>query len=467
LTSYFEKIRTYQDSIALYPEAGKQVAYRQLCDDADSIARTIGRRCLVFLMCRNCVESVAGYVGFLRAGIVPVLLADSIDAALLNNLLEKYQPSYFFLPAEKTAEVRSESIFSYGSYVLLKLPYIQDYELNPELAVLLTTSGSTGSPKLVRQSYKNVKANTDSIINYLGISPDDRAITTLPMNYTYGLSILQTHLSRGAALILTDASLMEKRFWEDCKQYKVTTFGGVPYTYEMLKRLHFDRMDLPSLRYITQAGGKLSKELASEFTALCKQKGCKFIVMYGQTEATARMAYLPWEYAERKAGSMGVAIPGGRFWLEDENNQKIETADTTGELVYQGNNVTLGYAQNRFDLAKGDENHKILHTGDIAQRDKDGFYYIVGRKKRFLKIYGNRVNLDEIEGLLKKAGVIECACAGNDDNLKVYVTGEESKAQALKFIEEHTAINRSGFSVSVIETIPRNDAGKVLYSALN
>jgi acyl-coenzyme A synthetase/AMP-(fatty) acid ligase len=268
-------------------------------------------------------------------------------------------------------------------------------------------------------------------------------------------------------LILTTASLMEKRLWDDFRKYKATTFGGVPYTYEMLKRLHFDKMDLPTLRYITQAGGKLSKELAAEFVAICKKKNCKLIVMYGQTEATARMSYLPWDYAESKAGSMGIAIPGGKFWLEDVNNEPIEKANETGELVDQGDNVTLGYAQNRFDLAKPDENHGVLHTGDMAQRDADGFYYIVGRKKRFLKIYGNRVNLDEIEGLLKKSGVTECACAGKDDNLKVYVTSDEAKKKTASFIAEHTGINRNGFTVVVIDAIPRSDSGKVLYSSLN
>ena len=317
----------------------------------------------------------------------------------------------------------------------------------------------------MRQSVQNVEENTRSIVAYLGITGQDRAITTLPMSYTYGLSILQTHLAQGAAVILTEATMLDKRFWTLFREQEATTFGGVPYIYEMLKKLRFARMDLPSLRHITQAGGKLSKELSEEFSEICTQKGIQMIVMYGQTEATARMSYLPWEYAISKAGSIGVAIPGGTFQLIDAEGGIIERPETTGELIYSGKNVTLGYAQDRFDLNKPDENHGILHTGDMAKRDADGFYYIVGRKKRFLKLFGSRVNLDEVEGLLKKQG-IECACTGEDDRMDVYITDVQQLDRAGAFLREHTSINPNGFSVRYIEEIPRNESGKVLYTAL-
>ncbi|GHV45755.1 hypothetical protein AGMMS49546_32340 [Spirochaetia bacterium] len=258
---------------------------------------------------------------------------------------------------------------------------------------------------------------------------------------------------------------MEKRFWTVLQEKKATTFGGVPYTFEMLKRFHFDRMELPYLQYITQAGGKLPKELALEFIASCKKKGIQFIIMYGQTEASPRMSYVPWKFAEVKADSIGIAIPGGHFWLEDADGSIIESSDVPGELVYEGENVTLGYAESRFDLGRGDDNNGILHTGDMAKRDKDGFYYIVGRQKRFLKLFGNRVNLDEVEGLLKKEG-LDCACTGSDDLMRIYVTSEKDKEKAAAFIIENTGINRNGFKVFEIAALPRNDAGKILYSAL-
>ena len=463
--AFWNTLERFGERTALITETGEHITYSALLARADEIAGAAGSRCLAFLMCRNCAGAAAGYLGFLRRGVVPVLLAENLDKSMLEGLLASYRPAYFYLPNEKAPDLPGVTAWQGESYTLLRLPYEQDYKLPEELALLLTTSGSTGSPKLVRQSGRNIEANTRSIAEYLGILPEDRAITTLHMQYTYGLSILQSHLSVGAAVILTDKTLMDKEFWALLKEQKATTFGGVPYIYEMLKKLRFDRMNLPSLRYLTQAGGKLPKELAEEFIQTCKRKNMKFIVMYGQTEATARMAYLPWEHAESHAASIGIAIPGGEFWLADPEGAPILEPETTGELVYRGPNVTLGYAENRFDLCKPDENHGELRTGDMAKRDAKGFYYIVGRKKRFLKLFGSRVNLDEVEGLLNRAG-IPCACAGVDDRLDVYITDGSLLGQAERFIKEHTAINPNGFQLHVIEEIPRNDSGKVLYSAL-
>jgi len=463
---FFDELDRFSDRIALISEDGSEYSYRKLISLGDSLAEQIGERCLTFLFCSNTVESVMGYVGCMRHRILPVLLNTAIDHQLLVALMRNYHPKFCWLPASIADQVSGKQVWSYGSYILISTEYEQDYQLYPELGLLLTTSGSTGSPKLVRQSYRNIQSNTESIIEYLGIKDGDRAISTLPMSYTYGLSILNTHLAAGASEILTDTTLMDKLFWELLKKNNATTFGGVPYIYEMLKKLRFERMELPSLRYLTQAGGKLSAELSAEFSALCAKRGMKFIVMYGQTEATARMSWLPFEHAQDKAGSIGIAIPGGRFTLEDIDGSEIAAPEVAGELIYYGDNVTLGYAQSRFDLIKSDENDGILRTGDIAKRDSDGFYYIVGRKKRFLKIFGNRVNLDEVEGLLKKEG-IDCACAGTDDCLKIFVTDPDMLGKVTEFIDHHTAISHSGFRVMVIDKIPRSESGKILYAELN
>jgi len=174
---------------------------------------------------------------------------------------------------------------------------------------------------------------------------------------------------------------------------------------------------------------------------------------------------LPWEYARTKVGSIGIAIPGGKFWLEDEDRNVIRTNDRIGELVYQGDNVTMGYAESCIDLQKGDENNGILRTGDLAKRDADGFYYITGRMKRFLKMYGNRVNLDEIEELIRTAGH-DCVCAGTDDNLKIYITEPDDNNKIVSYISKLTGINRAGLSSVYIDKIPRNESGKVQYSDL-
>lgn len=228
-------------------------------------------------------------------------------------------------------------------------------------------------------------------------------------------------------------------------------------------------MDLPSLRTMTQAGGKLSPQLHKEFAEYALEKGIHFIVMYGQTEATARMSYLPHDKALIKYGSMGIAIPGGKFSLIDAEENIISESNIVGELVYEGENVTLGYAECREDLQKGDERNGVLFTGDMAKKDDDGYYYIVGRKKRFLKIYGNRVNLDEVERMLATAYPdMEFACIGVDDHMQIFMTrcGEQQCDVIRDFVAERTGLNRIAFEVRKIDEIPKNDSGKKLYSEL-
>ncbi|MFW5677994.1 MAG: AMP-binding protein, partial [Acetivibrio ethanolgignens] len=390
-------LNQFQDNQAIIDESGNSLTYEQLYRESEELYDVIGGRCLVFCLCTNRVGSVLGYVSFVEHDVVPVLLNSQLEKELLSTLLNTYHPSYIWIPTEQKDDFISCSmIYEKYGYVLLKTDFKKRYPLYKELCLLLTTSGSTGSPKLVRQSYRNVKSNADSIIQYLKIDATERPITTLPMNYTYGLSIINSHLMVGATILVTDKGLMQKEFWNFLRENSATSFGGVPYTYEMLERLRFFRMELPSLRYLTQAGGKLTLELHKKFAGYAVEKKKKFIVMYGQCEATARMGYLPAEKALDKAGSMGIAIPGGKFYLIDASHKEIDEPNITGELVYEGPNVTLGYAECGEDLIKGDERGGILKTGDMALFDEEGYYYIVGRKKRFLKIYGNRVNLDEI-----------------------------------------------------------------------
>lgn len=457
----------YADNIALIDDQGGQMTYAQLDRESKTLADTIGRRCLVFSLCRNEIGSVLGYVAFINHGIVSVQVSSHLEAGLLDNLLATYQPAYLWLPKDQ-AELfpGMKETYSAHEYCLLKTGYEKEYPLNDELALLITTSGSTGSPKLVRQSYTNILDNAQSIAEYLKLDDTERPITTLPMNYVYGLSIINSHFLVGATLLLTEKTLMQKEFWAFFKEAEATSFGGVPYTYEMLDKLRFYRMDLPSLRTMTQAGGKITPELHEKFAKYAEEKGKHFVVMYGAAEATSRMGYLPPEKAVEKKGSMGIPIPGGKFFLLDAEGKEIATPRTTGELVYEGKNVTLGYAECGEDLAKGDERHGRLETGDMAQFDEDGYYYIVGRKKRFLKIYGNRVNLDEIDRLIKGEFEIEVASSGVDDHLYLFVTDEKMAEPVREFVIGKTKLNPAAFKALVIDEIPKNESGKTLYKEL-
>lgn len=462
------ELARYAKNHVMIDEFGNSLLYSELDEQCKMLACQISRRCLVFSLCSNTIGSVMGYISFINNRIVPVLLNSHLDRELLDNLLDNYSPSYIWIPNDMGEEFSNMDVkYSSWGYSLLETNYNREYPLNDELCLMLTTSGSTGSPKFVRQSYKNVQSNAESIVQYLELDEKERPITTLPMNYTYGLSIINSHLLVGATLLVTEKGLMQKEFWSFFKEQNATSFGGVPYTYEMLERLRFLRMKLPSLRYMTQAGGKLTPELHKKFAEYAEQNNKKFIVMYGQCEATARMGYLPADMSIHKCGSMGIAIPGGRFHLIDEAGNEINEAFVTGELVYEGDNVTLGYAENGEDLILGNERKGNLHTGDMAQFDEDGFYYIVGRKKRFLKIYGNRVNLDEIDRLLKaKFDNLDIASTGVDDHMYIFVTDNKYADLVIKFVSEKTGLNSIAFKSVVINEIPKNDAGKIMYKEL-
>lgn len=460
-------LERFSGNTALIDDSGTALTYGQLKTESEKIAEAAGGRCLVFSLCENTLGSVLGYVGFLNGRIVPLLLSAHMDRELLRQLLGIYLPEYVWLPAGMAAEFPEHiPVYESFDYVLLRTGFAGGYPLHEDLCLLLTTSGSTGSPKLVRQSYANVLENAKAISQYLELDETERPITTLPMNYTYGLSILNSHLLVGASLLLTEKGLMQKEFWRFFKDAGATSFGGVPYTYEMLDKLRFWRMELPTLRTMTQAGGKLSMELHRKFAGEAQKAGKRFVVMYGQCEATARMGYLPPERAVEKCGSMGIAIPGGKFRLMGEDGAWITAPGVTGELIYEGPNVTMGYAERGEDLVKGDERHGRLETGDMARFDEDGYYYIVGRKKRFLKIFGNRVNLDDIDRMVRAQFGVDCASTGRDDKLCLFLTEEAAVDPARQFLSEKTGLNQAAFQVLAVPQIPRNDAGKILYGEL-
>ena len=459
-------LRKYGERTALRNEKGVGVSYQELEEESRALCNHVHGRHLIFCLCRNEIGSVLGYVAFINNGAVPLLLNSHMEGELLQNLLELYHPTYLWVPKEQSGDFGLERVYESYDYCLLKTAYETNYPLFDNLALLLTTSGSTGSPKFVRQSYENVLDNAHSIVQYLELDETERPVTTLPMNYTYGLSIINSHLIVGAEILLTDKGLMQREFWQFFKDTGATSFGGVPYTYEILDKLRFYRMKLPSLRTMTQAGGKILPELHEKFARFAEEQGKKFVVMYGQCEATARMGYLPPERAVEKKGSMGIAIPGGKFYIIGADGTEVTEPYVTGELIYEGKNVTLGYAECGEDLIKGDERHGILETGDMAQFDEDGYYYIVGRKKRFLKIYGNRVNLDEVDRLIRGALEIEAASAGVDDHMIIFVTEESVRDAVRNFVVEKTRLNPAAFQVLAIPVIPKNDAGKTLYKEL-
>ena len=424
---------TYYSRIAIITDDGTCLTYEELANRVQERAQSLRKGVLEFCLCRNDVDSIVHYLACLEAQ-APVLLLDAQkDEATIEYLQSIYQPGIT--------------------------------QCHPDLALCLTTSGSTGSPKLVRLTRENLLSNAKSIAAYLHIDENEHPITMLPMYYSYGLSIINSHLLCGATILLTDKTYAQREFWNFLRENEASSMAGVPYTWEMLRKLRFFRMDLPSVKTMTQAGGKLNTEIAREYIENAQQTGRQFIVMYGQTEATARMSYLPWEHATEKAGSVGIAIPGGRFELVDADGNIIQTPNVDGELIYYGDNVSMGYAECAEDLLRGDDNHGRLATGDIARRDEDGFYYITGRKKRFVKIWGNRCNLDQIEQLAKTI-TTSCACVGVDDHVTIFTTARGVEQDIKQLLTTKTGLNSRAFSIREIDAIPVSESGKLDYRAM-
>lgn len=421
------------------------LSYRDLADRVADVAGRLGtQRRLVLLAAANDVDSVVGYLAALGAGH-PVLLAPGDKPAALDALLTAYDPDVVLRTGD-------------GTPVLDERRPGTRHELHPDLALLLSTSGSTGSPKLVRLSHENLAANAEAIAEYLGIGPDDRAATTLPMSYCYGLSVLNSHLLRGAGLVLTDLSVVDPCFWDLFRARRATSLAAVPYTFELLERVGFAGMDLPHLRYVTQAGGRLAPEKVEQWARTGERAGWDLVVMYGATEATARMAYLPPELAAERAGTIGVPIPGGEF--------RIDPVDglPDGELVYSGPNVMLGYAEHPGDLAAG-RTVEELRTGDLARRHADGLYEVVGRRSRFVKIVGLRVDLGQVERILAELGA-SAAAAGSDDGLVVAVEGEHDPGLLEKVLAGTLGLPRAALRVHAVDRLPRLGTGKVDYPAV-
>lgn len=423
--------------------ANEALTYAELADRAAAVACALGaERKLVMLEVSNSVPALVAYLGTLAGGHVALPVSPGGHHV---ELLDTYDPD---IVIDSSGAIRHRHRRS-------------RHRLHPDLALLLSTSGSTGSPKLVRLSNDNLVSNAGAIADYLAITESDRAATTLPMSYCYGLSVIHSHLRQGAALILTDRSVADEQFWTLLRRHRVTSFAGVPYTFELLDRIGFDNMDLPHLRYITQAGGRMHPDSVRRYAQLARSRGFDLFVMYGATEATARMAFLPPALADTHPEAIGHAIPGGSFslaplagWSEPD----------VGELVYRGPNVMMGYAHCPADLAAG-ATLEALHTGDVARDLGDGLYQVVGRLSRIVKLYGLRIDLQRLESAVHGVG-ISTMCTEADGRLVVAVSGPVDTTELQRRTATAAGLPMAAVLAVPLAELPVLPSGKPDYSAL-
>lgn len=464
-----------------------EFTYGELCDAVDAGARSLiasglCKRDCVLLLAENNYFWIVTYLSALRAGIVCVPLPTTLTPSELQHIVSVTQPARAFVQrrfASKYADqlaatkVVTDSEFPASSAAVHDIPLPETAP--DELAALMFTSGSTGKPRGVMVSHRNILANTNSIIAALGLSADDRIMAVLPFHYCFGTSLLHTHLAVGGSIVVDRRFLFPEVMLQRMRETECTGFAGVPSHYQiLLRKSSIRKLDFPHLRYVQQAGGHLAPIFVRELRGALPSK--QIFIMYGQTEATARLTTLPAEMLDSKPGSIGLPIPGVKLHLLDPAGNAVAPGET-GEIVAEGDNVTQGYWLEPEESAATFRDGR-LHTGDFATQDADGYFYIVDRGKDFLKCGGRRVSSQQLEDvLLEFEGVLEAAVIGIPDDVlgeavKAFVVPRmdhntaDLEARLLAFCAEHMAPPFRPRQVVVLPFLPKNSSGKVTKSVL-
>lgn len=448
--------KSYEHNVAMIDESGRKITYGEL-EEMQKVYNSYmdSDRSFVFLICDLAPESLIIYISCIQNRIPLMILDNSLSKEVIDKLLESYRPKYVWYFGEAIHFAGYEIKKAFDGFWLYFNKAI-DVMINDELALLLLTSGSTGSRKSVRISYRNIEANMSSIAKSLDLNETDTAMAMLPMCYSYGLSVINSNLFVGATLLVPKSRFFSVNFWDFFQKYHGTSICGVPYTYEVLQRLKFHEKNLPSLRLITQAGGALGIQRQKYFLDYAQSRGINIAIMYGQTEATARISCYFLNHHRDKIGCVGKAIPNGKIEIRDRDKAG------RGEVVYMGENVTLGYAESADDLTKGDENKGVLYTGDIGYLDKDGYLYIVGRKNRIAKIHGVRLNLDELQELLSRECGFSILCVEKKEKVVIFVKNGEDIGKISDVLREMKMDIRI-FEIMNVEEFPREENGKISY----
>ena len=461
-----KKINSFKNKIAFITETNQKKSYLDFSRDIKLVDNlNIAKGSLIFLVASFSYDFVKLYFNFLNKKIIPFILNENLETDKINTLSKKYLPNYILSPENKNFK-NFFKINEIGNYSVFKNKIIKKHKILNDTALLMSTSGSTGDSKFVMISKKNLKSNTESIIEYLKINHKDVCITTLPLSYSYGLSILNTHIYKGSLVVINKNSSFEKEFWKKFNYYKITSFSGVPFSFEILLKLGFLNKSFKYLRYFTVAGGAINTEILKKFNMYCIKNKKKFYCMYGQTEATTRMAYLPFEKISKKIGSIGIPIPGGKLKIIDVNGNTLEK-NKIGEIFYEGKNVMIGYLNSLNDLTIKRSNNYKLRTGDLGYYDNDNFFYLTGRIKRILKVYGHRISIDEIQLLLLK-NKIDNVCIEKNNKLIIFITEKEKFENQIKNLIFNSVKLNLNDSIKIIKInqIPINKNGKINYKKL-
>jgi acyl-CoA synthetase (AMP-forming)/AMP-acid ligase II len=431
------------------------ITYGEFLRTTGGLREIVGRD-LVVIVSKSKAQRILSYLACLSLDVPVLLVEENIDASALNDIVDRFNAKY--VVGADTATYTAAPAFVLAGEPWFEHNLDRSSKIHENLALLLATSGSTGNPKFVRLSREAVLSNAFSIASGLDIMASDRAITSLPFSYTYGLSVINSHFVRGATICVTNDPMVSAEFWRAVDELSVTNIAGVPTSYTMLRKMRWSPEKHTSLRYMTQAGGRLNDEDRKYFLELLGTHGVEFFVMYGQTEATARMTITNPKDLREHVATAGRAIEGGQLSVLDSDDTGV------GSIVYRGPNVMMGYAESADDLALGDEMNGVLETGDLGYL-KNGLLFLTGRTKRIVKIFGIRVSLDDVDRWLHEFGS-GVSVQGNDcivlfmDHLLV----ESSQLRLL--LSQHLHVHPTGVRVIKLDALPLLSSGKIDFQAL-
>ena len=452
--NYFKK---FENKIALIDVNDNKYTYGDLIIELKNLKKKFVKNSLILIVVSNSFESFVGYFSFLDKSkkCTTIILDESFGNEYFNKIINIYKPNYIFYPLKFSIKKKlNMKNFTFKKYIFSQTRIPINRNINDKNFILLSSSGTTGNPKFIRLSRKNIITNTISIIKSLKISSKDRTITTMPMGYSYGLSIINTHILNGASLVINKNNIFEKLFWQKMIKYKVCSFGGVPQFYQFLKKLNFHKFDLTKIKYISVAGGHLDLNTKKYIMNVCGNNYIKFFSMYGQTETSPRISCFDILRHKSRINTIGKPINGVKLILINDKNKNITTFNKKGEIAVMGENVCLGYANKLEDLYKGDINKSFIKTGDMGYFDEKNFFYIIGRKKKISKIFGIRIDLGDIEKFLKTKK-IDSKCQPDNKKLKIKIMNNYSKDTIINLISKKYKINKNFIEITKTKNIKK------------
>lgn len=451
-------------NLALIDCKANKMTYGELANHSKHMSKYVAKRSLVLFMCDYDITTVSTYYSLLELKAVPLLISSKADYSYVEKLCSLYKPQYIWLKEEKLDEIKTitdgTTILCYDNHVLYKTQ-LERIDINPNIALLLTSSGSTGNPKTVILTYSNLFHNATAGAASLKLTTKDCGITTLPMEHCFGLFLLHSSWAIGAKICLYDETVLNPLFLKALEEQKPSFMFAVPYTIDLLKFINNDKLNKSlNMRFILIGGGRLNDNQFEFIKNLLQNKSTTCILGYGQTEGTGVIST---NIAEEPIdlSCVGTPVAGLKVYIINKDSSGI------GEIVLESDSVGFGYASSNEDLNKEEEFKGFLHTGDLGTVNNEGKIHLYGRQNRIVKLLSERYNLDDIEELLiNQFKGSSFACVEVNSNLAIFHNSTITEKQLKETLRVNYKIPGNLLKIHYINDFPKTASGKIAYSKL-